>query len=179
MGPFRNRNWISQALKRRRNIKRPPITTTNQPPAPPPVEPPELLEEDEELLDELEELLVDELLDEELVDDELLLDEELELEDEELLLVDFFTRMELRVPLSLTVVTLISSLPSVTFASKVFFNTVLAPTSVNISTLLSTFWPSIATLKERCPASVQYISTKPNSTDTRWLLIGMDAAKVP
>lgn len=119
----------------------------NQAPVLPPVEPEPLepLDDDEELLEELEELLEDdELLDDELEElldeDELLLDEELD-EDEllEELLVDLRTRMELRVPLSLLVVTRTSSLPSVTLASKVFFNTVLAPASAKISTLVNTF----------------------------------------
>jgi hypothetical protein len=99
---------------------------------PPPVLPPVLpvlpLEEeleDEELLDEL--LLDDEeLLDELLLDDEELLEEELELEE---LLVDLRTRMELKVALSVLVVSTISSLPSVTLALNVCFQAVLAPTS--------------------------------------------------
>lgn len=92
---------------------------------PPPLEPPSLppLEEDDELL---EELLEDEL-DELLLDDEL---EEDELEDElEELLVDLRTKMELRVALSVLVVSTISSFPSVTLASNVCFHAVLAPTS--------------------------------------------------
>ena len=129
----------------------------------------EELEEDE-LEDELlvdDELLEEELLDEEeLLEDELELELELELEDEELLLVDFFTRMELRVALSVLVVSAISSFPSVTVALNVCFHAVLAPTSSKISTLVSTRWPSIATSKERIPADVWYISTKPSSTDT-------------
>lgn len=132
--------------------------------------------------DELEELLLEEELDELLLEDELLDDDELledELELDEELLVDLRTRIELRVPLSLLEVTRMSNLPSVTLASKVFFQTVLAPASANRSTLVSTFWPSMATLNERWPASVQYISTKPNSTDTRWLDMGMEALKSP
>lgn len=156
---------------RRRANNRPPNTMIIQTPVLPPVAPvpleeDELLEDDELLEEELVELLLDE---EELLDDELL-EEELELEldeEDELLLVDLRTRMELRVALSVLVVSAISSFPSVTLASNVCFHAVLAPTSSKISTLESTRWPSIATSKERIPADVWYISTKPSSTDTR------------
>lgn len=133
------------------------------------VPPPVLPDDEEELLldelDELEELLLDEL--EELEEDELLLEELLD-EDEllEELLVDLRTKMELRVALSVLVVSAISSFPSVTVALNVCFQAVLAPTSSKISTLESTRWPSIATSKERILAEVWYISTKPSSTDT-------------
>jgi hypothetical protein len=131
--------------------------------------PPELEDEEElELLEEELELLEEELeleLLEELEGrpvDEL---EELELELDEELLVDLRTKIELRVALSVLVVSAISSFPSVTLASKVFFNAVLAPTSAKMSTLVSTRAPSIATLNERALVVVWYISTKPNSTE--------------
>src|SRR5690606_20820780 len=92
--------------------------TSNNPPvnnsangdnAPPPVEPPDVEPlELQELLDELEEL--DELLLlDELLDDELLLDD-----DEEL--TPAFTKIPLKVPLSVCVETVIVRLPSDTLA---------------------------------------------------------------
>lgn len=114
----------------RRDRSRAPIISRNRAPLlPPPVlplPPPLLLPPEEELLEllldelllELEELLL-ELLEE-------LLEDELELEE---LLADLVTNSELRVALSVLVVNTTSSLPSVTVTSKVFFITVLAPTS--------------------------------------------------
>jgi hypothetical protein len=133
-------------------------TFASMAPATAPVLPPELLELEEDELEELD----DEELDEEELDEELEL-EELELDDE--LLVDLRTSIELRVALSVLVVSAISSFPSVTLASNVFFNAVLAPTSAKISRLASTRWPSIATLNERALDVVWYSSTKPNSTE--------------
>lgn len=145
-------------------------TFASMAPATTPVSPPELLELEEDELEELDDEELDEeleLLDEELegrpVDELDELELELELDDE--LLVDLRTKMELRVALSVLVVSAISSFPSVTLASNVFFSAVLAPTSAKISTLASTRWPSIATLNERALVVVWYISTKPNSTE--------------
>jgi hypothetical protein len=123
------------------------------------------LEELEELVDELDEL------------DELLLDEEL---DEDELLPALRTRMELRLPLSVLVVTLMVTLPSVIFASNgAGFQRVVAPTCANISTLSRTVWPSMATSNERAPADVWYSSTKPSSTETLWLVTGISKVKSP
>lgn len=90
----------------------------------------------EELLDELDDLLEDNELLEELLDELVELLEEL---DEDELLLALRTRIELKVPLSLFVVTPISSLPPVTSTSNVCVHTVLAPARANTSTLVNTF----------------------------------------